>query len=162
MSYPAYYDWMRTIAHAIADSAEIATHCIETYGRGCLVRLDDLLVSPPTDADAPIIIVTHVGRDDVAIGEDEVVIRLVAGVTVEPTVTVLAQRDAHTNGLETVGAASALARLLSLAADVARATSLGGAVLVTRIEDHVDGMATPPLQVGWLDVVFTQPKTLEE
>ena len=150
MSYPEYYAWMTAIAQALADSDEIRELCVERYGRGCLIRVDDLLVSPPTDADAPIIIVTHVGRDDVAIAQDEVVIRLIAGVLAEPTVTVTSERDATSNGLETVGATSELANLLAIAADVAMSTALSPGAMVTRVDDHVEGMATPPLQVGWL------------
>ena len=150
MSYPKYYAWMTAIAQALADSDEIRELCVERYGRGCLIRVDDLLVSPPTDADAPIIIVTHVGRDDVAIAQDEVVIRLIAGVLAEPTVTVTSERDATSNGLETVGATSELANLLAIAADVAMSTALSPGAMVTRVDDHVEGMATPPLQVGWL------------
>jgi len=161
MSYPDYYGWMQTIAQALADSAAIRSLCVERYGRGCLIRVDDLLVSPPTDADAPIIIVTHVGRDDVAIAQDEVVIRLIAGVLAEPTVTVTSERDATSNGLETVGATSELANLLAIAADVAMSTALSPGAMVTRVDDHVEGMATPPLQVGWLDLTITQHKTLE-
>lgn len=155
------YAYIDAIATALASSSSLASHCVSTYGRGCLVRVDDWLVRPPTSDDAPVLIVCKVPRGERDLGDDEHVVRLVAGVAIDASVTVVSPRSSTANGLEVVRGGREVAELLELAAAVAREVPLGADAIIARVEDDIDGLATPPLQVAALDVIIQRAKTLE-
>jgi hypothetical protein len=160
------YDAIDLWATALQADATIQAYCVNNFGKGLLVQVDDDNENPLSSADAPYcLLFAYSGGEDSPASEDKIqqariVVGTVQAGTSPHTPTVTNTRSATANGLRKYGAGNLAVDLLDLVLASIKAVTITDYSLFASATYDVDGLLFFPLCVAGTTAQLRQPRDL--
>jgi len=157
------YHNLRKIADAIADSDAIQGFCVEHFGRGCLVQVDDIADNPISSDDAPWIIVAKGPSGEMGPVQADTIFtaHIVCGVSVAPLIfEEIRPRTPAGNGLRYLPGGDLAEMLLRHAILAIRGIDFGDGIIAKTIGLDVDVYTLSPLQFATCDVEISEAQSM--